>query len=184
MSVDLERLERLAKAATPGPWVVAHLCTNANFVFAQAPDCDMVFHAREEDVQYITEACNSAPELIVENRALRERVAEYSAELAVLLGVKHDLEQRVRELEEEGRTLGERLCETEHDLTEALDKKEELEGRIAELTQENSNQKRVIQMLEYRVLALKGKPIPMEPRSFIPSSNRSNAKESVQEAVK
>lgn len=63
----------------------------------------------------------------------------------------------------------------------------EQEGRIAELTKENSNQNRVIQMLEYRVLELKGKPIPMEPR--LPTcdalyhprpplhSNRSNAKE-------
>ena len=53
----------------------------------------------------------------------------------------------------------------------------ELEERIAELTQENSGHKRVIHILENKVLALKGKPIPMEPRQFIPSSNRSNAKE-------
>lgn len=53
----------------------------------------------------------------------------------------------------------------------------ELEERIAELTQENSGHKRVIHILENKVLALKGKPLPMEPRKFIPSSNRSNAKE-------
>jgi hypothetical protein len=80
--IDLEELERLAKAATPGPWVVAHLCTNANFVFAQAPDCDMVFHAREADVQYITAACNAVPELIARVREL-ERQRLKLADLAI-----------------------------------------------------------------------------------------------------
>lgn len=83
MSIDLVELERLAKAATPGPWVVAHLCTNANFVFAQAPDCDMVFHAREEDVQYITEACNAVPKLLDERHALYEHICELESELEV-----------------------------------------------------------------------------------------------------
>ena len=76
MAIDINKLERLAAQATSGPWVVAHLCTNTKFVFAQAPDCDMVFHAREEDVQYITEVCNTVPELIAENRDLQKRVQE------------------------------------------------------------------------------------------------------------
>lgn len=61
----------------------------------------------------------------------------------------------------------------------------ELEGRIAELSQENSNHKREIHILENKVLELKGKPIPMEPRQptcdapcrprYILQSNCSNA---------
>lgn len=79
--IDLDELERLAKAATPVPWMVAHLCTNANFVFAQAPDCDIVFHAREEDVQYITEACNAVPELIARVRELEAENADLQNQL-------------------------------------------------------------------------------------------------------
>lgn len=196
--IDLDELERLAKAATPGPWMegrhdmksIVEGCP-AKYIYsplhAVAIACgeDVDWNQVICNAEYIVAACNAVPELIAENRALRERVAEYSAELAVLLGVKHDLEQRVRELEEEGRTLGERLCETEHDLTEALDKKEELEGRIAGLAQENSGHKRVIHILENKVLELKGQPIPMEPRlptcdalcrpRYILQSNCSNA---------
>ena len=164
--IDLNELEQLAKAATPGPWKIGKGYA-AKFVmtYEDIPvrrlvsvtegnegTCDLARGWDEScaNAAYIVAACNHAPELVA----------------------------RVRELEAENRTLGERLCETEHDLTEALDKKEDLERRVAELAHENSNQKRVIQMLEYRVLDLKGQPIPMEPRQFIPSSNRSNAKES------
>lgn len=51
------------------------------------------------DAELIAAVRNALPELIAENKALRQRVAEYSSELAVLLGVKHDFEKRVRELE-------------------------------------------------------------------------------------
>lgn len=135
--IDLEELERLAKAATPGPWKVGE-GHSAKFVmtYEDIPvrrlvsvidgdkgTCDLARGWDEScaNAAYIVAACNAAPELIA----------------------------RVRELEE----------------------------RIAELTQENSGHKRVIHILENKVLALKGKPIPMEPRQFIPSSNRSNAKE-------
>lgn len=83
MAIDLDELERLHKAATPGPWEVKHLRTNHEFVFAQAPDCDMVFHAREADVRYITEACNAVPKLIDERHALHERIIELESELEV-----------------------------------------------------------------------------------------------------
>lgn len=58
----------------------------------------------------------------------------------------------------------------------------ELERRLAELTKENSGHKRVIHILENKVLELKGKPIPMEPRLSL-QSNRSNAKEAETDAA-
>lgn len=166
--LNLDELERLAAQATPGPWFVTCNCTGKTFYTIKN---DRVYigealgvYNGEANAAYITAACNAVPELI----------------------------KRVRELEEECRTLGERLCETEHDLTEALDKKEELEGRIAELAKENSGHKRVIHILENKVLELKGQPIPMEPRlptcdalcrpRYILQSNCSNAAKEVENA--
>lgn len=164
--IDIEELERLAAQATPGPWKMVDaraFLDDEDYEIRNGQHC-IGYGTAEDDAAYIVAACNAVPELIAENRELRERV---------------------RVLEEEGRTLGERLCETEHDLTDALDKKEELEGRIAELTKENSSQKRVIHILENKVLELKGQPIPMEPRlptcdalcrpRYILQSNCSNA---------
>ncbi|MBR5883350.1 MAG: hypothetical protein IKY97_07775 [Mailhella sp.] len=121
--IDLDELERLAKAATPGPWKYRTIGREAVVIMADTePLCATKYrHNKDHDAAYIVVACNAVPELIA----------------------------RVRELEE----------------------------RIAELTQENSSHKRVIHILENKALALKEKPIPMEPRQFIPSSNRSNAKE-------
>ncbi len=123
--IDLEELERLAAQATPRPWEVKHLRTNHEFVFAQAPDCDMVFHAREEDVQYITAACNAVPELIAELKEARAEGGElkrHSEWLERKLQLRIDnnaaLIKRVRELERQrdylAKLLGD-LCTTQKD---------------------------------------------------------------------
>ena len=141
-SAKLDELERLAKAATPGPWTEGRHDMKsivegypAKYIYspfqAVAIACgeDVAWHQVICNAEYIVAACNAVPELIA----------------------------RVRELE----------------------------GRIAELAKENSGHKRVIHILENKVLELKGKPVPMEPRlptcdalcrpRYILQSNCSNA---------
>ena len=77
--LDLDELERLAKAATPGPWKVV-ISDKYGFTVAilppDFPQTPLVGRAKDEqDAAYITAACNAVPELIAENRALREDVA-------------------------------------------------------------------------------------------------------------
>ena len=144
--IDLDELERLhAEAAgTPykakGDWIyaqsVSHKRTFSRRPMAYTIDNRDGRYKPTETATYIVAACNAVPELIAENRALRERVRE-------------------------------------------------LERRIAELAKENSGHKRVIHILENKVLGLKGQPIPMEPclptcdalcrPRYILQSNRSNA---------
>ena len=133
--IDLKELERLLNEDIDldGEKLTANgtqVYFSDDFKFAHAFAKNNDFWLASVRARLIAAAINAMPELIAENRALREKVRE-------------------------------------------------LEGRLAEFTKENSSHKRVIQMLEYRVLELKGKPIPMEPRQFIPSSNRSNAKEAL-----
>jgi hypothetical protein len=47
--------------------------------------------------------------LVAKNVALKKRLAEYSGKLAVLFGVKHDLEKRVRELERQRKLMADGL---------------------------------------------------------------------------
>lgn len=75
MAIDLEKLERLAAQATPGPWV-----GRGNHIFC-ANNKRLVYVEAERvlDLQtaaYIVDACNSLPTLIAENRALQEKVRE------------------------------------------------------------------------------------------------------------
>ena len=76
--LDLDKLERLAKNATPGPWVGRgnHIfCVdNKRLVYVEAE--------RALDLQtadYIVAACNAVPELIARVREL-ERMADIMAE--------------------------------------------------------------------------------------------------------
>lgn len=100
-SSQLDRLERLAKAATQGPWknepdenFFDHDCqiVRSDTAFV----CEFV---TEANAAYIVAACNSLPDLIAENRALQERaqmrqelVEQYEQDIA-------KLRQKVRELE-------------------------------------------------------------------------------------
>ena len=110
MELDLEKLEKLAKAATPGPWDVAYLRTNAEFVFAQAPNCDMVFHARKDDVRYITAACNSLLDII---KMYREADDKANNAWRILLEAPArivEVQKRVQELETQRDWLVNELC--------------------------------------------------------------------------
>lgn len=85
--IDLEELERLAKAATPGPWKEGRHDmfsivegAHAKYIYANSipvaistgeeKDCERVL----ADARYIAAACNAVPDLIAENRALLERI--------------------------------------------------------------------------------------------------------------
>lgn len=79
--IDLEELERLAKAATPGPWKVDDLnniriAPKGRPIVATIHDCED-YLPRMADAQYITAACNAVPELI-------QRIRELEAEVDLL----------------------------------------------------------------------------------------------------
>lgn len=82
MSVDLEKLEWLHKAATPGPWVhepdenfLDHDCQiiRGNTAFV----CEFV---TEKNAAYIVAACNAVPELIKRVRELERELEVYREE--------------------------------------------------------------------------------------------------------
>lgn len=71
--LDLDELERLAKAATPGPWetetYVIYARNESGNLFPVAEtirpiDFDHTYTAPKKDAAYITAACNSLPRLI------------------------------------------------------------------------------------------------------------------------
>ena len=77
--IDLNELERLAEAATPGPWETVtygiyarnhrgHLIPVAETIL---PDCfDDAYTAHKKDAAFIVAACNAVPELIARIREL------------------------------------------------------------------------------------------------------------------
>lgn len=78
--IDLDELERLQKLAEPLPWKEdLYLTSDGDSVDAVSNiDGDMIVHTDESllaeafNCAYIASACNAAPELIAENRELRE----------------------------------------------------------------------------------------------------------------
>lgn len=111
--IDLGELERLAKAATPGPWIYKQddAFPGEDLREIRTPHSHFISSfAIEHDAAYIVAACNAVPELIAENRTLRERaqmrqelVEQYEKDIA-------SLRQKVRELEERN----ERLADKNH----------------------------------------------------------------------
>ena len=90
MSVDLEKLEALAKNATPGPWhkqgfdVYAWKGKRREFVARTAPVVvsNSEFITRNmNDSGYIVAACNSLPDLIAELKAARAENTELKNQL-------------------------------------------------------------------------------------------------------
>jgi hypothetical protein len=87
MAIDLDALEKLAAQATPGPW-------EADMLYNIVDEHGILVHTFEEfghttkpsreNVRYIVAACNAVPELIAENRALRERVRELERQREIL----------------------------------------------------------------------------------------------------
>ena len=85
MSVDIEKLEALAKAATPGPWetetYVVYARNERGNLFPVAEtilpiDFDHTYTAHKKDAAYITAACNAVPELIARVRELEKALIE------------------------------------------------------------------------------------------------------------
>ena len=82
--IDLEELEQLAKAATPGPWkvkLIDNLCGKPPIweLSAKGSFIGEIYqqYSKDYDATYITAACNAVPELI-------QRIRELEAEVDLL----------------------------------------------------------------------------------------------------
>lgn len=84
---QINELERLANEATPGPWKYRTISKTITTILADAePLCATKYnHNKDHDAAYIVGACNAVPELIAENRALRERVRELERQTSFFL---------------------------------------------------------------------------------------------------
>lgn len=94
--LDLEKLERLAKAATPGPWKDKSfkryydwgvICSGGKRI-AQCTSADVTderkrvtFEEKLANAAYIAAACNSLPDLIAELKAARAENADLKNQL-------------------------------------------------------------------------------------------------------
>ena len=80
MGVDIEKLEALAKAATPGPWKQGPYVPDGIFSAEGMILFDDCTRRRNftNNIAYITAACNAVPELIARVREL-ERQREWLA---------------------------------------------------------------------------------------------------------
>ena len=100
MDIDLEGLERLAKAATQGRWTITlkpdhnypgvqiyDLCTGGHF----SGQLDTHFPG-DPEAHYITAACNAVPELIARVRELEEQNKELS-------GWNYEFQREARKLQ-------------------------------------------------------------------------------------
>ena len=105
MSVDIEKLEDLAKAATPGPWFVTCNCTGKTFYTIKN---DRVYigealgvYNGEANAAYIAAACNAVPELI---KMYREAEDKANNAWRILLEAQArivEVQKRVQELEQQ-----------------------------------------------------------------------------------
>lgn len=119
--LDLRKLERLAKNATPGPWyTLSEMCEGVGcdtIISKQGEICDFVgnMHNPYGDRSYIVAACNAVPELIAEIRNLQKEVLTLAEENACLKKqaaaseTKH--KKQVRVLERQAETLARYLAE-------------------------------------------------------------------------
>lgn len=85
--IDLEELERLAKAATPGPWKHRTISKTATVILAaDTPLCATKYSVnKDHDAAYIVAACNAVPSLIARVRELEtenERLKKQCEHLA------------------------------------------------------------------------------------------------------
>lgn len=80
--IDLEELERLAKAATPGPWKHRGFGMQSNVVFTDYTTvCSTNSLNMPHDAAYIVAACNAVPELIARVRELEAENADLKRQL-------------------------------------------------------------------------------------------------------
>lgn len=103
VKIDLNELERLHKAATPGPWKHRTISKTATVILAaDIPLCATKYSVnKDHDAAYIVAACNSLPELIVENRALRADIGCLKQSLEWRDGVIADLRRKLEQAAEE-----------------------------------------------------------------------------------
>jgi hypothetical protein len=80
---QINELERLAKAATPGPWKHRTISKTATVILAaDTPLCATKYSVnKDHDAAYIIAACNAVPELIVRVRELKAQ-REYLARIS------------------------------------------------------------------------------------------------------
>lgn len=96
MDIDLDELERLAKAALFLPWKVTkdlEKWRGARYEIEtwKGRHVGNVCNGNaKDDAAYIVAACNSLPTLIAENRALRERVRKLERERELCQELLHD----------------------------------------------------------------------------------------------
>ena len=89
MSVDLDKLERLAKNATPGPWAnvgigMIRKIKPDTFIAECTPMLTRSVKKLRQcmaNADYIVAACNSLPDLIAELKAVRAENAELKNQL-------------------------------------------------------------------------------------------------------
>ena len=77
--IDLEELERLAKAATPGPWEMVDaraFLDDEDFEIRNGGHC-IGYGTSGKDAAYIVAACNAVPELIARVRELEAELEQY-----------------------------------------------------------------------------------------------------------
>lgn len=82
MAIDLDELERLAKATTPRPWKItdkgSHLyVTDAN-PNREIARIGRVPRQNDANAAYIVAACNALPKLIERVRELEQKIAAYN----------------------------------------------------------------------------------------------------------
>ena len=83
--VDIDKLVKLHKEATPGPWKVTDNCAHL-YITDSNPNREIAKIGRkpkhhEENAAYIVAACNSIPDLIHRIRELEGKVTDLQIEL-------------------------------------------------------------------------------------------------------
>lgn len=80
--LDLDELERLANAATRGPWEADNPPAKQDTIYPPGSSSPLGFTYAEGDTKFILAACNAIPELIARLRKL-EAVATAARALAL-----------------------------------------------------------------------------------------------------
>lgn len=93
--IDLDELERLAKAATTRPWMHKERVIIPHF-FPYEPKIGSTLS--KTDAAYIVDACNALPDLIKRVRELEGRLAEIAKDNGRLQQIIRILENKVCEL--------------------------------------------------------------------------------------
>lgn len=109
MSIDIAELERLAKAATPGPWEVdgttehnGRYTRQSLYLIVdgwQRGTLSNEFEEEKKDAAYIVAACNAVPELLKMYREADDEAADANSAWQKVRRENLALRERVQELE-------------------------------------------------------------------------------------